>query len=497
MFRPRSPRSAALFRWIQSRHARVGVILFSMLCLSGIADPFASTSSSGQPVSTPSSPADSLLTYSKFRVRLEQALAFVEKRLPANVQSQIREFTVAHPIVAPDLRSDPPVPAGKMRTVVRDLYRLLVRMDPAIRYPWPLGESAPQSFFEDATPATNREAEQALNFEATPLPPQNVEAQGEDRGVSLRWNPVEGASLYKIWRSGDSQTPLTEVEGGLVSENAFRDGGLKNGKTYYYAVSAGNLLSWSELSSETAVTPQAASPERLGTSASGGSNGAAALRSAAFSATAAPEGVPPALGPLSASPGNGTVKLTWTALPSATSYTIRRSTTSGSGYADFTGNTTSGTELTVTGLVNGTTYYFVAFASNAAGAGPQSPEVAAKPVAPPVAPSGLRATPSNAQISLNWNAVSGATSYRVLRSTTRGSGYADFAGNVTSTLSLVNSGLSNGVAYFYVVAALNSSGQSPNSAEVTATPVAPPAAPAGLTATPGDGLVTLRWTAVS
>src|SRR5262249_3956917 len=111
-------------------------------------------------------------------------------------------------------------------------------------------------------------------------------------------------------------------------------------------------------------------------------------------------------------------------------------------------------------------------------------------------PVGVTATPGNAQVIVAWNAVSGASSYNVKRSTTSGSGYTTVGSAVTGT-SFTNTGLTNGTQYFYVVTATVSGVESGNSAEVTATPVAPPSAPTGLTATPGNAKVTLNWSAVS
>jgi cellulose 1,4-beta-cellobiosidase len=113
----------------------------------------------------------------------------------------------------------------------------------------------------------------------------------------------------------------------------------------------------------------------------------------------------------------------------------------------------------------------------------------------PAAPTGLTATPGNAQVSLSWTASSGATSYNVKRSTVSGSGYVTV--NSPTTTSYTNTGLTNGTTYYYVVTAVNSSGQSANSSQVSATPVAPPAAPTGLTATGGNAQVALSWTASS
>jgi len=106
-------------------------------------------------------------------------------------------------------------------------------------------------------------------------------------------------------------------------------------------------------------------------------------------------------------------------------------------------------------------------------------------VTPPPTPTGLVATPGNGQVSLSWNASSGATSYNVKRATVSGGPYTTIATGVTST-NFTNTGLTNGTTFFYVVSAVNSAGQSANSAQVSATPtggVTVPAAPTGLTAT--------------
>jgi len=83
-------------------------------------------------------------------------------------------------------------------------------------------------------------------------------------------------------------------------------------------------------------------------------------------------------------------------------------------------------------------------------------------------PANLQATAGNAQVSLSWTASSGATSYHLKRSTTSGSGYTQIA--APTATSYTDTGLTNGIAYFYVVSALNTAGESANSAQATATP---------------------------
>ena len=89
----------------------------------------------------------------------------------------------------------------------------------------------------------------------------------------------------------------------------------------------------------------------------------------------------------------------------------------------------------------------------------------------PPAPTGLTATAANAQVNLTWNASSGATGYYVKGSTTPG---AEAQIAAVSTTSYTDNSVANGTKYYYVVSAYNSYGQSANSAEVSATPVAPP-----------------------
>ena len=206
---------------------------------------------------------------------------------------------------------------------------------------------------------------------------------------------------------------------------------------------------------------------------------------------------PPAPTGLVATPGNAQVSLSWNASTGATSYNVKRSTTSGGPYTTIATGVTA-TNFTNTQLVNGTTYFFVVTAVNSAGESGNSNQASATPLGtPPPAPTGLTATPGNAQVTLNWNASSGASSYNVKRSTTNGGPYTTIATGVTST-SFTNTGLTNGTTFFFVVSAVNSAGESGNSNQASATPqLSVPPAPTNLVATPGDGQVSLSWNASS
>ncbi len=201
---------------------------------------------------------------------------------------------------------------------------------------------------------------------------------------------------------------------------------------------------------------------------------------------------------LTASSSNRQVSLTWNASSGAASYRVYESTTSGGPYSAVGTTTTTG--YTVTGLTNGTPYYFVVTAVNSAGESGDSNQAIATPTSaptPPAPPNGLTASSSNRQVSLTWNASSGAASYRVYESTTSGGPYS--AVGTTTTTGYTVTDLTNGTPYYFVVTAVNSIGESAYSTEATATPFTgiPPSPPSGVTANAGNGQITISWNSVS
>ncbi len=157
---------------------------------------------------------------------------------------------------------------------------------------------------------------------------------------------------------------------------------------------------------------------------------------------------------------SGKPMLTWNTVEGATSYRIYRSTSKGSGYSLL--GTTTATSYTNTGAKAGTTYYYRVKACNDAGLSPYSNVVSGKvkTVTPkpsaPVVKIGNSATSGKPM--LTWNAVSGATSYKVYRATSQKGTYS-LLGTVTTT-SYTNTGAKAGTTYWYKVKAVNSAGES-------------------------------------
>src|SRR5205809_158605 len=316
-----------------------------------------------------------------------------------------------------------------------------------------------------------------------PSAPQNLAATGGNAQVTLTWqapasnggSPITNYKIYRGTTSGGETLVAT-----IGNQLSYSDGGLTNGVTYCYQVSAVNNVGEGPRSNEASATPTA------------------------------PAGPPGAPQGLVATAGDATVTLTWSA-PSSnggspiTNYRIYRGTSSNGETLKATiGNVLTYTDTSVT---NGVTYYYQVSAMNGAGEGPRSNEASATPSAPPPpstppsAPTNLVATVGNAQVGLTWqtpasNGGSPITNYKIYRGTT--SGGETLVATIGNQLSYSDGGLTNGVTYYYQVSALNNVGEGPKSNEASATPTAPatpPGAPQGLGATAGDATVTLTWSA--
>jgi fibronectin type 3 domain-containing protein len=331
------------------------------------------------------------------------------------------------------------------------------------------------------SPPSNETSATPVLVQATvPSAPQSLVATGANGSVKLSWaapssnggSPITGYDVYRgTSPGGESSTPVATN----VTTTSFSDASVVNGTTYYYTVAAVNAVGPSPQSGEASARPQATAPS-------------------------APSG-------LVASGGNGSVMLSW-AIPVTdggspiTGYDVYRGTSPGGESATPLAANVPSNGFTDTGVVNGTTYYYKVAAVNAVGLSPQSGEASATPAQPatvPTAPQGLGATGGNGAVKLSWsppasNGGAAITGYDLYRGTSAGSESATpVAANVTGT-SFTDTGLANGTAYYYTVAAVNAVGLSPQSAEASATPQATvPSAPLAVVAAAGNASVTVSW----
>lgn len=95
--------------------------------------------------------------------------------------------------------------------------------------------------------------------------------------------------------------------------------------------------------------------------------------------SSAPTATAPSTAPtVTATASIGAVSLSWTAVTDATSYNIYQGTSTGVSTTTASSTSTT-TSKSITGLTNGTTYYFVVKAVNSVGEGPASAEVSSAP----------------------------------------------------------------------------------------------------------------------
>ena len=323
------------------------------------------------------------------------------------------------------------------------------------------GEKA--TYFWSQYPVSNTDF--APDAPAIPAAPRvtigNSSASGKPQ---LTWAAVDGAAKYEIYRSTQQSTGYSLL--GTTTSTSYVNTGAAVGKTYYYKVCAVNSAGTSAYSNIVSGRAKAAIP-------------------------AAPRVT---IGNSSAS---GKPRLTWAAVDGAAKYEIYRSTQQSTGFT-LLGTTTS-TNYVNTGAAVGKTYYYKVRALNvdgAAGAYSSTVSGAAKAVAP-AAPTVTMTYSASGKPKLTWSAVSGAASYRVYRSESRGTGYS-LLGTTTST-SYVNTGAAVGKTYYYRVKAVNSAGTSAYSNIVSGTARTPaPAAPVlkGGTSS-ASGKPQLTWAAVN
>lgn len=190
---------------------------------------------------------------------------------------------------------------------------------------------------------------------------------------------------------------------------------------------------------------------------------------------------------LQASAGSTGVSLSWVASYGAGHYRVKRARTSGGPYSSIASVT--GTTYKDSDVVNGDAYYVVTAVNRY---GESAPSYEVWPVPPP----GLIAAAWDRLVALSWKASAWAKHYTIYRSTTSAGPYGVLTNLAETTFT--DTGLTNGTRYYYVVAAVNEAGTSPNSSEVSAIPTGPPppAAPTNLTAAAPNGKrrIDLRWT---
>ncbi len=321
-----------------------------------------------------------------------------------------------------------------------------------------LGNSDPASS-NAVTPAT------------TPGAPTGVQATAGNAQANVSWGTptADGGAaitLYTVtpYIGSTAQTSVT-VNAPATSKLIT---GLTNGTDYTFQVTATNSAGTGPAGVSTAVTPMT---------------------------------VPDAPASVTATAGNATATVTWSAVPlsgnggsAISGYTVTPYVAGVAG----TPQTVNASTLTATfnGLSNGTTYIFKVVATNAVGDSAPTSSNAVTPAAPPSQPQTVTASTGNTQATVNWVAPASNGGANIINYTVTPyigtTAQPGWTVNPTPT-TFVATGLTNGTTYTFQVAAINSAGTSPVGTSNAVTPATTPSAPQNVSAATGDHQATVTW----
>ena len=284
---------------------------------------------------------------------------------------------------------------------------------------------------------------------AAVVKPANVKATAVVNGAKITWNAVSGATKYKVVLKNAAGT-IVSRDG--VTGTSYTWGGLVGGAQYSFTVTAYVNNAWTAFGDWSTVNAAVAAPTNV-----------------------------------KATSTNGNVNITWTAVANTTKYKVVLKNAAGT---IVSRDGVTGTSYTWTGLTTGATYNFCVMAYNngvwsAISNWSQVTVAASKPA-------NVKATAVVNGAKITWNAVSGATKYKVVLKNAAGTIVS--RDGVTGT-SYTWGGLVGGAQYSFTVTAYVNNAWTAFGDWSTVN--AAVAAPTNVKATSTNGNVNITWTAVA
>jgi formylglycine-generating enzyme required for sulfatase activity len=300
------------------------------------------------------------------------------------------------------------------------------------------------AFFGRMTAAEGRPPGSGAGSPSNLAAPANITADAGRERVTLTWSPGTGANSYNIYYGTKPGVTKTNFIKRIENQHSpYVERELKNGIRYYFRVAGSDGKDEGPLSREVTAMPSATPP-------------------------------PPAPTDVSASPGAGWVHLRWSNSIDAISYNIYYGKAPQVTTTSIFKDTNVRSPRYVAPLVEGIPYFFVVTALNASGESHVSFETSAVPVANvPAVPKGVTAKEGNGQVTLTWIPAPGADSYNLYYATeiTVSKQTGVKVANVSGDRRVI-AGLANNRPYYFVVTAVNASGESGESTFAVATPLA-------------------------
>ncbi len=322
--------------------------------------------------------------------------------------------------------------------------------------------------------SVNAALEFKLNGQATPeatapAKPAGLTATAGDAQVTLGWTDPSNSDITR-WQfrqrtGGGGFGSWTEIPNSDADTATHTVTGLTNGTEYGFQIRALAGTLQGAASDTVSATPQA----------------------------------PPARFTVSALQVGNQVTLTWSAGGgSITGFQFRQGTGPSSAivWGAWT-NIGNVRRRNVTGLSFAATYHYQVRAVAGTVFGPASDTVTV--TTSPGRPTGLAAAAGDGEVALSWTAPSGALTAHEYRQRAAGGSWGAWTAISDSAAISAHTvtGLTNGTEYEFQVRARSGSADSQagvQSNTASATPVATPAAPTGLTARPANASVSLSWT---
>jgi len=293
-----------------------------------------------------------------------------------------------------------------------------------------------------------------------PGAPLNVAAEPGNTVADISWSPPASDGGDEITDYTVTTEPASS--GCVVSTTSCQLTGLANGTTYTVSVTATNINGTSGPSDTVDVTP--------------------------FT-------VPDAPTLTTATPGNQTATIAWTAPADSGGSAIVSYTVSTSPASDGCTVASPAVTCNLAGLTNGTEYTVSVVATNAGGNSVSSNTLAVTPRTVPTPPIAVAATPGNTEAVVTWSAPTNNGGNAIASYTATASPGAATCTIAAPATTCTITGLTNGTAYTVSVVATNAAGNSAASATAAVTPRTVPGAPQNVVATAGNSAVQIAWDA--